>query len=292
MSNLKINPITQRECPGCKKWFSKENIAKHRRRCKECAALPQQLTAGDLKRLFDEEVLKNHHLERRLAISQQQVQIQRETIVLKEQENARLLTLVTTQSTTNNNTTNNNDHSNNITVNVNNYYVMDQDGLRDGLDMSKLRTLGTENVGYIDKTKPLPTILKDIYCNSEHPENRVISHQFLNLQWILFRYKDHILSLNLEHDRDKMHVMLKMVCDNVEQLLDTTFENGDERILATRELLREMDNEVRQLENHVGIQKAKAMIPIWNKGQVSGVEDRIWGQYMEETTYSQNKPIP
>ena len=196
---------------------------------------------------------------------------------------------------TNNTTTNNNDHSTNTTnhitnqiTNINHYYVLDQNGMRDGLDLTKLRTFGNENVGYVDKTKPLPTILKDIYCNAEHPENRVISHEYLNLQWILFRCKDHIMSLNLEHDRDKMHVMLKIVCDNVERLLDTKFDNGDERILATRELLREMDNEVRHLEKDVGVKRAKEMIPIWHKAQVAGVEDREWGQYMEHPSYSQN----
>ena len=165
---------------------------------------------------------------------------------------------------------------------------MDQDGLRNGLDLTKVRAFGNENVGYVDKTKPLPTILKDIYCNSEHPENRVISHEYLNLQWILIRYKDHILSLNLEHDRDKMHVMLKIVCDNVERLLGTKYENGDERIQATRELLRELDKEVRELEKDVGNKKAAMMLPIWNKKQVAAMEDRMWGEYMDDPKYSQN----
>ena len=175
----------------------------------------------------------------------------------------------------------------NIT-NVNHYYVLDKDGIRDGLDMTKLRTFGTENVDYIDKTKPLPTILMDIYMNDAHPENRVLSHEFLNLEWIMFRFKDHILRLHLEIDRDNFHIFYRMVCDNVEKLLGQTYDNADERYDAARQLLRAMDNEVLQLEKKVGLKKAFEMLPIWNREQVEGVEARMWKQYMNEPNYSQN----
>ena len=182
----------------------------------------------------------------------------------------------------------NNSTTNNIHLNVNHYYVLDSNGLREGLDMSKLRSFGDENVDYIDKTKPLPTILKEIYCNSEHPENRVLSHNYLNLQWMLFKCKDHILSLDLEHDRDKAFVMQRMVCDNVERLLGRKFENEDERMHAGRELLQTMDNEVRELEKTHGVKRAFKMLPLWNKGQFDSMEERVWRQYMDDPNYSQN----
>ena len=266
------------QCYMCKKMFSTPNMARH---YKSCSQKSSHLTPDEMVEKIFELENKNTLIldEKNREIEKQGYMIEQLKIDLKKLHIQQI--------------TNNNDHStttnnNNITMNINHYYVMDKDGLRDGLDLTKLRAFGDENVGYVDKTKPLPTILKDIYCNSEHPENRVISHEFLNLQWILFRYKDHILSLNLEHDRANMQVMRQIVCDNVERLLGTKFENGDERILATRELLRELDKEVRHLEKDVGLHNAKDMLPIWNKAQVAGVEDRIWGQYMEDPKYSQN----
>ena len=224
------------------------------------------------------------NLERRIALIQQENLIQKETIAMKDQEVARMMSLIATNNTTNDNSINHN----NINVNINNYYVTDKDGIRDGLDMSKLRTFGTENVDYIDKTKPLPTILMDIYMNDAHPENRVLSHEFLNLEWIMFRFKDHILRLHLEIDRDNFHIFYRMVCDNVEKLLGQTYDNADERYDGAKQLLRAMDNEVLQLEKKVGLKKAFDMLPIWNRGQVDGVEARMWKQYMNEPNYSQN----
>ena len=247
--------------------------------------LPSTLiTPENLKEELEMKTLQIANLERRIALIQQENLIQKETIAMKDQEVARMMSLIATNNTTNDNSINHN----NINVNINNYYVTDKDGIRDGLDMSKLRTFGTENVDYIDKTKPLPTILMDIYMNDAHPENRVLSHEFLNLEWIMFRFKDHILRLHLEIDRDNFHIFYRMVCDNVEKLLGQTYDNADERYDGAKQLLRAMDNEVLQLEKKVGLKKAFDMLPIWNRGQVEGVEARMWKQYMNEPNYSQN----
>ena len=109
-----VTDSTHKECPGCKRWLTKENISKHRKKCKEYLELPQALTTQDLKRQLDTKIQQLDDMEHRLAISQQQVIIQSETIALKDQENARLLSLITTNITNNDRSTNIN---NNITIN-------------------------------------------------------------------------------------------------------------------------------------------------------------------------------
>ena len=83
--------------------------------------------------------------------------------------------------------------------------------------------------------------------------------------------------------------MLKIVCDNVERLLGQKFESGDERVHATQELLRTMDNKVRAMEASLGVKEAYKKLPAWNKAQLANVEERVWRQYMtDDPKYSQN----
>ena len=277
------------ECKHCGKMISKNNIAAHRKKFHSENDKPTYADLQETIRVVQQQIAAKDH---QLAMAHQELQISIEEVGRYKSENARLTALVVSGSAgvTNNTTNNSNSHNNNnINVNINNYYVTDKDGIRDGLDMTKLRTFGTENVDYVDKTKPLPTILMDIYMNDAHPENRVLSHEFLNLEWIMFRFKDHILRLHLEIDRDNFHIFYRMVCDNVEKLLGQTYDNADERYDGAKQLLRAMDNEVLQLEKKVGLKKAFDMLPIWNRGQVDGVEARMWKQYMTEPNYSQNR---
>ena len=276
------------ECVHCGKMISKNNIAAHRKKFHAENDKPLYTDLEDTIRVQQGQLAAK---DLTITKKDQEIQIQKEELARVRDDNARLTALVVSGKcgTTNNNTTNNNDHSTNITVNnVNHYYVLDANGVREGLDLTKLRTFGTENVDYIDKTKPLPTILKDIYCNEAHPENRVLSHEFLNLQWIMFRYQDHILRLHLEMDRSEFVVFRKLVCDNVERLLGQRYENYDETYHAARELLQTMDNDVRALMKKVGNKKALAQLPIWNPEQLKGVEERIWKSYMRDPNYSQN----
>ena len=123
------------------------------------------------------------------------------------------------------------------------------DYVTDSVTDSKLRTFGTENVDYIDKTKPQSTIMEDIYCD---PENHVISHEFMNRQWITFLYKDHILRLHLDIDRDQFRVFFRLVCDNVKRLLGNKLENFEENTEAVHGLLRTLDGEVMALQRKIG----------------------------------------
>ena len=249
-------------CEACGKFISKSNMSVHRRKCtKE----PEKPTYVELEQQLEIQKVENQ---------KQQYEIEQLKLELK----------TVSQQGTHQNANTINNITNSVT-NVNHYYVLDNKGVRDGLNMEKIRTFGTENVDYIDKSKPLTTILKDIYCNDEHPENKTISHEYLNLQWIMFRFNDHILSLNLEHDREKIYVMLNMVCKNVEALLGQSYENFDEKLHATRELLRGLDNEVRELEEKHGVKKAYTMLPVWNSDQVKNMEARVWNPYMTDPKY-------
>ena len=279
-------------CAFCGKMISKNNMSTHRKKFHSENDKPLYTDLEETIRVQQGQLAAK---DLTIAKKDQEIQIQKEDYARLKEDHARLTTLVvsgkcgTTNNNTNNNTTNNNDHSTNITVNnVNHYYVLDANGVREGLDLTKLRTFGTENVDYVDKTKPLQTILKDIYCNEAHPENKVLPHEFLNLQWIMFRYQDHILRLHLEMDRSEFVVFRKLVCDNVERLLGQTYDNYDETYDATRQLLQTMDNDVRALIKDVGREKAVKKMPIWNPEQLKGVEERIWKSYMRDPNYSQN----
>ena len=272
-------------CTRCSKQITRNNMSAHRKTCetKDITTYDQisnQLTTCKEQLKQTQAIVKEKELEnekQRYEIEQLKLEVQH----MHTQ-------YITNNNTTNNNTTNNT-NDNRITVNVNQYYVMDKHGMRDGLDMTKIRSFGTENVSYVDVTKPLPTILKDIYCNDLHPENKVLSHHYLNLQWILVRYKDHVVRLNLEHDRSNMHIILQMVCENVERLLGKEFKSTDERISGIQELLGAMDVEVRTLQKRVGNEKALQMLPVWNKRQYERTENRLWESYMlYDPNYSQN----
>ena len=261
-------------CDRCTKLISRNNMAVHKRSCGQKKTLTYEQLSNQLKTCTEQ-----------LEEQRQQLQLKDykiETLEIQVNSLHKHLLCKTSNQVINNTT-------NNINVNVNYYYVLDKNGMRDGLDMTKIRTFGHENVSYVDLTQPLPNILKDIYMNPQHPENRVLSHHYLNLQWILIRYKDHVLRLHLERDRENIHVMLRLVCDNVEKLLGKKYNNTEEKVDATWTLLSEMDKEVRDMEGKIGSAKALDNLPIWNRDQFENVEARMWTRYMDEPTYSQNE---
>ena len=178
----------------------------------------------------------------------------------------------------------------NSTTTINNYYVLDANGIRDGIDMTKLRAFGDENVDYVDKTQPLTKILKDIYCNDDHLENRVVCHEFLNLEWILFKCKKYIVRLHLEPDRESVPLMVDMMCNNVQKLLGTTYENPEERADAVNQLLVELDKGVKKLIADVGLKEANNRMPVWNNAQHDNYEERRLDKYIHDPFFSHHDP--
>ena len=259
-------------CEDCGKHISKTNIATHKKRCKH-QLVPEKKTYHELEKLLE---TQKNDLEKSMVEKDLQLRKSCDQNSRLMEENNRLkrqLEALITQGpgNTTNNMTNNNTNCNNVTNNVtnvtNNYYVIDTQGLRDGLDMTKLRNFGEENVSYVDKTQPLPKILKDIYYNEDHMENRVISHQKANLQWMLFKCQDYLVRLNLEMNRESVPLMEDLVCDNVQKLLGKKFDLRERRD-AILELLAKFDDEARALTDHIpDDDEADKELPVWNRAQ-------------------------
>lgn len=272
-------------CDGCGKSISKTNMSTHKKRCKH-ELVPDKLTYHDLEKAL-------HEKNKVIDDSNKRYNNIESVLLQTEEENKRLkmeidlmkkhqLVATNQNAETIHNTTNNN----NINIS-NNYYVMDLEGNRSGLNMNTIRAFGDENIDYIDTSKPLSDILKQLYCNPEHLENKVISHAYLNLEWILFKYKDHIMRLHLEHDRQNVSVLVRLICDNVQQRLGKEFKNHGERHDAVIQLLKEMDNDVNKLVSTLGAKDAKRHVPLWNKEQYDSQDDVVWRSWMNEPTYSQ-----
>lgn len=287
------------ECVHCGKMISKKNISTHRKKFHSQNDKPLYADLEEAVRVAQQDIVTKDLTimthDRQLALAKQVLTKKNEEINRYKTEIARLTTLVEAApsiSSTHNNTTNNDNSNNNINVNITNnntYYIIDTNGIRDGLDMSKLRNFGEENVDYVDPTQPLPKILKDIYCNPDHMENKVIGHEYLNLQWILFKCKDHVLRLYLERDRGNVRDLVDVVCDNVQRLLGKKFDNDGERNDAVVQLLAELDGDIKKMMTEVGVAEANKRMPLWNRKQYEKLEGRRWEKYMSEPSYSQKE---
>lgn len=264
----------KKQCVGCNAMITAPNFAKHKRRCELYKKTGDYAESNMSMKDKMEQMSKKI---KELEIEKQEHKIQLEKANYKIEFLEKQVSLLSTQPK---------QQINNFEI-TNNFYVMDANGLRNGLDMNKLRSFGSENIDYVDPSKPLPTILKNIYCNKDHLENQVLSHKYLNLQWILFKYEDHVLALNLGIDDDNMHVMVKLIVENVQRLLNKEFPNVEERWDAVRELLWQMNKEVDEMCDKLGNNIALDKLPIWNKDQFKGCEERIWQRYMDLANYSQ-----
>ena len=263
---------TKISCECCGKLISKNNMAIHRRKCKHTLTKPQPTT----------EELLNLLKQKDIEITKQKYEIENLKLQVKNLNNE----LISNAKVVNNVKNVNNNFQ--INIDVNNYYVYDENGLRDGLDMTKVRSFGNENIEYIDPSKPLPTILKDMYCNKEHLENQVLSHQYLNMQWIIIKYEDHMLRLNLGIDNENINVITKLIVDNAQKLFNKEFPNVEERYDAIRQLLQNMEDDVEDMIKEVGNNEALKRLPVWNKEQYKSYEERDWMKYMDMKNYSQN----
>lgn len=275
-------------CEICGKYISKNNMAVHKKKCVNKIANP---TNEFMQQMLN---IQKHEYEKLLDEKEKMLCKRINDLLIYQEDNKRLQTeidlmrknqLFAINNSQNAETINNTTNNNNINIS-NNYYVMDLDGNRSGLNMNKIRAFGDENIDYIDTSKPLLDILKQLYCNPDHLENKVISHAYLNLEWILFKYKDHILRLHLEHDRKNVSVLVRLICDNVQQRLGKEFKNHGERHDAVIQLLKEMDNDVNKLVWTLGTNDAKMHVPLWNKEQYDMHDDVVWRSWMNEPTYS------
>lgn len=267
----------KKPCDICGKEISRNNMSIHKKKCMNKIENP---TAAHMNELLERQKQKYEN-----EIQQHKIEIEKQEYKISALEQ-QVKTLTTQLQCDRTPIVNNNTYNVDMDV-TNHFYVISADGLRDGLDMKKLRSFGSENIDYIDSSKPLPTILKNIYCNKDHLENQVLSHRYLNLQWILFKNDDHVLALNLGIDNDNMHVMVKLIVENVQHLLQKEFPNGEERWDAVRELLNEMNREVDDMRKRMGNTVALSKLPLWNKDQFSNYEEREWMRYMDMANYSQ-----
>ena len=275
VNKLTMDKTAKKPCDICGKEISRNNMAIHR---KKCMLKTENPTAAYMNEMLERQKQKyeNEIEKHKIEIEKQQYKIS-----ALEQQVKTLTTQLHYQKPS--------DIKNTYNMDItNNFYVHNTDGIRIGLDMTKLRSFGKENIDYIDATKPLPTILMNIYCNENHLENQVLSHKYLNLQWILFKYEDYILSLNLGMDEENMHVMVKLIVENVQKLLNKEFPNVDERWDAVRSLLWAMNKKVDKMCDEIGNKAALKKLPIWNKDQLNMFEQRTWMKYMDLADYSQN----
>ena len=282
-NNPTPNVAPKVKCDGCGKNISKINIAAHKKRCKK--PLAPGNTYEDLQML-----LTDKDKELRASVNRQMILLEENNLLKHQLENLKKGSNVTNQTAdtiNNNNTNNTNNNTNNININ-NNYYVVDLEGNRKGLDMNSIRSFGEENIDYIDKDKPLADILKQLYCDPAHLENKVLCHEFLNLEWILIKYKDHIKRFYLEEGHN-VPDLARLICGNAAKLLGREFENYAEKEDAVKELLREMDNEVNTLIKQVGVVEANNRVPVWNTAQYEQAEQRRWKDYMMDPDYSMNR---
>ena len=284
-----MDKSTKIPCEICGKHISKNNMAVHKKKCATKIANP---TNEFMQQMLN---TQKHEYEKLLDEKEKMLCKRTNDLLIYQEENKRLKIeidvmkkhqLVATNNNQNAETIHNTTNNNNINIS-NNYYVMDLEGNRSGLNMNTIRAFGDENIDYIDTSKPLSDILKQLYCNPEHLENKVISHAYLNLEWILFKYKDHIMRLHLEHDRQNVSVLVRLICDNVQQRLGKEFKNHGERHDAVIQLLKEMDNDVNKLVSTLGAKDAKRHVPLWNKEQYDSQDDVVWRSWMNEPTYSQ-----
>ena len=238
-----------KECVGCGKFISYAYFSTHQKNCKDFKSLPsKKILVENFKNTkhfrdkIDELNFKNNDLKKKLLEANETINKLKETV---------------TNVTTN---TNCNIQNNNITINCNNnYYVINcQTGEREGLDISKINYFGNESIDYINKNQSLDFILKDLYFNDDHPENKVISMAYPNCEWILILLSDKILRYRIQPE--SIHKLRDFIIKRVEEISNKEYCVEDKN-RAIKTFLSELTNEIntKELKEHE--------LPIWNRKQ-------------------------
>tara|TARA_B100001287_G_C22626024_1_gene502528 strand:- start:632 stop:1285 length:654 start_codon:yes stop_codon:yes gene_type:complete len=131
------------------------------------------------------------------------------------------------------------------------------------LDMNQVLYFGNENFDYVNTNRSLEHILKTIYCNDDHLENRVLHHMYLNEAWLVFKFKDHVLRYFI--DTDTIYLIDKMIIGNIERRLNVKFEDTEMRLNAINALIMQLGVEVRE-------KKFGQTLPIWEETQFKKYE--------------------
>ena len=158
-----------------------------------------------------------------------------------------------------------------VDIDPNYFWVFDPNTKeKKGLDMNKVLSFGCENLDYVDSSRSLEHILKTVYCNDKHTENRVIHHMYLNEAWLVFKFKDHVLRYFI--DSDTIYLIDKMIIGNIERRLGLSFKDSEMRLNAIRALVMQLGLEVRA-------NKFGKTLPIWNNEQFKEYEVEDLNRY-------------
>lgn len=144
-------------------------------------------------------------------------------------------------------------------------WIVDDSGQKNGLDMQQVRTFTDEDWSYVDTSRSLCHILKSVYCNDDHPENRVLSHTYMNCARLAIKFEDYILIYLI--DPDTIQFLVTLLIDNIEKKICKKFPDEQERYHATYDLLMHLDVEV---------EKKKQPVPIWNSVQFDAYEQEMY----------------
>lgn len=238
-----------KQCVGCGKFISYKGFSTHQKSCKEYQELPS---------------------EKELVETYRNTKYFRDKIIELEQKlleaNSTISKLKTNITNNTNNTNCNNITNNNIN---NNYYVMNfNTGEKNGLDLDKINSFGHENTAYIDKNKSLEYNLKELYCNDDHPENRIISHCYLNLEWLVIKLTNNRV-LRYHINSETMHICRDFIIKRVEEICENTY-NIEDKNRAIKSLISKLTDEVKtkNLKEHE--------LPIWNKEQYNKCDNDEW----------------
>lgn len=283
----------KKECLGCRKLITAPNFAKHKKRCKVFQELPSTIEAAQINpdNLQDE----INKLTQELHKKDEELQKRDEELEFVKRELQKANTMLQTRG----NYIENQHNYNDIHIDVlNQFYVLDVNGIKNGLDLSMVKSIGTENVDYLKNMSPLPplqSLLKNIYASDEHVENRVLSHLYRNNQYIIMKYSDHFLIINLGNDKENFSVFQKKIMENMENIFGRTWDNFEEVRDAVQNLLWALNGENDQNkwvpesrpDFKLGEEEGKCVI--WNFNQFdNGLEQRHWKPYMNNELYSGN----
>lgn len=238
-----------KECLGCGKHISYSYFSTHQKSCQAFLALPSNKELIEAYKGTEKLKGRIEELEAEL--------LKANTIIDHFRRNV-YNNCTIDQSNTNNNY--------NVEM-TNNYYVINcKTGEKDGLDMAKINSFGSENVDYIDKNKSLEFTLNQLYCDDNHPENRVISHAYLNNEWLLIKLTNERV-LRYHINEDTMHIFRDTIINHVEKICETKW-GVEEKNRAIKGLIANLSKEVetRKYKN----------LPIWNHIQYDKTDNNEW----------------
>ena len=256
-----------KECLGCGKLISYSYFSAHQKSCQAFLALPSPKELVESYKDTDKLRKRVEELEAELLKANTAIENFRSNVY--------------------NNCTIDQSNTNNTNLNIemtNNYYVINcNTGEKDGLDMKKINSFGYENVDYIEKNKSLEFTLNKIYCNEDHPENRIISHAYLNNEWLLIKLTNERV-LRYHINEDTMHIFRDTIINNVERICETKW-GVEEKNRAIKGLISNLSKEV-----ETGKYKH---LPIWNNRQYNKTDNNEWlTHYVKQPNFLQKMMEP